>query len=151
MLDNLLKYWQLVTIIVAIIAGSVSGYVWLDDRFDAIEFDLREMGFNKIGDRIKEEGVTIRTALGVVRCELDALIRAGDQASAAEAIDGTMKVLELEKRGIIRNLGDEPSLEDLDRLEQIRDNLRTLTTERDRAVVEADKYNRIVVTRRCEE
>lgn len=172
MLDNLLKYWQLVTIIVAIIAGSVSGYVWLDDRFDVIEIDLREMddkfvpastagdlarsdamnfGFEKIADRIEEESVAIRDALDVVRCELDALIRAGDQASAAEAIDGMKKVLELEKHGIIRSLGDEPSLEDSDRLEQIRDNLRALTTERDRAVAEAEKYRRIVETRGCEE
>lgn len=158
MLDNLFKYWQLVMIIVAIVGGAVSGYIWLDDRFDGINSRLATMStqFASIDsvsdvahtDELREGFEGLGSSLERVRCELDALINAGDLLSAAEAVNSMLRVLELEKRDILRR---EPlGRDEEDQLEEIRLDHSRLMEQRAAYTAEAKKYHRIIEARQCE-
>lgn len=157
MVDALLKYWQLVMIVVAIAGGAVSGYVWLDEQFDGIDSRLNDLRAEAVSvdqisglagsDELRQGIDQIDGSLERVRCELDALINAGDLLSAAEAVDSKLRVLELEKRDILRR---EPlRLEEEDQLEQIRIDYNDLKDRRREHIAEAEKYRRIIEARQC--
>jgi len=158
MVDAILKYWQLVLIVVAIVGGAVSGYIWLDEQFDGIDSRLEAIStqsasVDQISDLARSEELQqgfeqIDGSLERVRCELDALINAGDLLSAAEAVDSKLRVLELEKREVLRR---EPlDLEAEDKLEQIRSDYNRLKEQRTEYIAEAQKYRRIIEARQCE-
>lgn len=157
MVDAILKYWQLVLIVVAIVGGAVSGYVWLDEQFDGIDSRLEDLSAQSASvDQISglarsEELQTgfeqIDSSLERVRCELDALINAGDLLSAAEAVDSKLRVLELEKREVLRR---EPlDLEAEDKLEQIRSDYNRLTEQRTEYIAELLVSQRIRLSLSC--
>lgn len=158
MLESVFKYWQLVTIVLAIVGGAVSGYVWLDERFDGIESELDRlpMEFARVeqisdlarSDELQQGFDQLDGSLERVRCELDALINAGDMLAAAEAADNRLRVLELQKRSILRREQLDPL--ERDELEQIRLNYNRLQDQRDEFVAEAGKYRRIIDERQCE-
>jgi hypothetical protein len=155
MVDTLLKYWQLVMIIVAIVGGAISGYIWLDEKFDGIDSRLsaQSASVDQISGLARSEELRqgfdqIGGSLERVRCELDALINAGDLLSAAEVADSKLRVLELEKRGILRRESLGP--EEEDQLEEIRQEYNSLKEQRTDYLAEAQKYRRIIEARQCE-
>jgi hypothetical protein len=157
MLDAILKYWQLVMILVAIVGGAISGYIWLDDRFDGIATHLGKLDdqFASIpvanlarSDDLQQGFDGLGSSLERVRCELDSLIKAGDLLSAAETVNSMLRVLELEKRDILQR--EQLGPEEEDRLEQIRLDHNRLIEQRSTYAADAQKYHRIVLDRACE-
>jgi len=158
MVDKILKYWQLLLIVFAVASGAVSGYIWLDDQFDGIDSRLTTLSnqsasVDQISGLAHSEELQrgfdqIDGSLERVRCELDALINAGDLLSAAEVVDSKLRVLELEKREVLRREPLGPQEED--RLEQIRHDYNRLKDQRSEYVAEANKYRRIIEARTCE-
>lgn len=158
MVDAILKYWQLFLVVVTIVGGAISGYIWLDDQFDGIDTRLQQLdnqfaSVDQIANLARSEELhegfdQIDSSLERVRCELDALINAGDLLSAAEAVDSKLHVLELEKQEV---LGRDPfTIQDQDDLDQIRQNYNMLKERQNKYIFDAQKYRRIIETRQCE-